>query len=142
MSPSIHSMEKIAGVLGVTLGSFFAAIGPGEGGLIVRRKDREGLPSEWSHAQIEALGRPGPQRRLEPLLITLAPGGRSGKHPTSHPTEEFALVLKGKAQLTLGPDLCVVAAGDSVTLLPGELRLWVNPGPSVCQVLIVGLASA
>src|SRR6185436_2477898 len=45
VSPSIHSMGKIANVLGVTLGSFFAAIGPGEGGLILRRGERERMPS-------------------------------------------------------------------------------------------------
>jgi len=45
VSPSIHSMEKIANTLGVTLGAFFAAIGPGEGGLVLRRTEREPIPS-------------------------------------------------------------------------------------------------
>jgi transcriptional regulator with XRE-family HTH domain len=139
VSPSIHSMEKIANNLGVTLGAFFAAIGPGEGGLILRRAEREPIPSSWSHAQIEALGRPSPQRQLEALLITLEPGGRSGKHPVSHRTEQFALVLKGRANLRLGPEEHSLTAGDSVTLLPGELRLWVNGSRSRCQILIVGL---
>ena len=139
VSPSIHSMEKIAYVLGATLGSFFAAIGPGEGGLILRRADRERVPSSWSSAELEALGRPSPQRRLDPILITLLPGGRSGKHPIPHRTEEFAMVLKGRVNLRLGPDEHPLAAGDSVTLLPGELRLWVNTSRAACQVLIVGL---
>ncbi len=139
VSPSIHSMEKIAGVLGVTLGSFFAAVGPGEGGLVLRRAEREPVPSSWSSAELESLGRHTPQRRLDPRLITLAPGGRSGKHSVAHRTEEFALVLKGKVHLRIGPDEHVLTAGDSVTLLPGELRLWVNEGRSPSQVLIVGL---
>lgn len=139
VSPSIHSMERIANVLGATLGSFFAAIGPGEGGLILRRTERERIPSSWSSAQIESLGRPSPQRRLDPLLITLEPGGRSGKHPVAHRSEEFAVVMKGKVTLRLGPDEHELSAGDSVTLLPGELRLWVNTSRVACQVLIVGL---
>ena len=139
VSPSIHSMEKIANVLGVTLGSFFAAVGPGEGGLVLRRVDREPIPSSWSNAEIESLGRHSPQRRLDPLLITLAPGGRSGKHPVAHRTEEFALVLKGRVHLRIGPDEHVLSAGDSATLLGGELRMWVNEGRTACQVLIVGL---
>ena len=139
VSPSIHSMEKIANVLGVTLGTFFAAVGPGEGGLVLRRAEREPVPSSWSSAELESLGRHTPQRRLDPLLITLAPGGRSGKHPMAHRTEEFALVLKGRVHLRIGPDEHVLSAGDSVTLLSGELRLWVNEGRSPCQVLIVGL---
>jgi transcriptional regulator with XRE-family HTH domain len=142
VSPSIHSMEKIANTLGVTLGAFFAAIGPGQGGLVLRRAEREPIPSSWSNAELESLGRHSPQRQLEALLITLGPGGRSGKHPVPHRTEQFALVLKGKVTLRLGPDELALAAGDSVTLLPGELRLWVNAGKAACQVLIVGLQAA
>lgn len=138
VSPSIHSMEKIAHTLGATLGSFFAAIGPGEGGLVLRRADRQPLPSSWSNAEISSLGRHTPSHRLDPLLITLAPGGRSGKHPVSHRTEEFAMVIKGRVDLRLGPDEYHLSAGDSVTLLPGELRLWSNAGKAACQVLIVG----
>lgn len=139
VSPSIHSMEKIANALGTTLGSFFASIAQGDGGLVLRRSDRRPLPSTWSNAEIASLGRPGPGRRFDPLLITLAPGGRSGKYPVAHRTEEFAMVLKGRVDLQLGPDLHHLSAGDSVILLPGELRLWVNPGRAACQVLITGL---
>ena len=49
------------------------------------------------------------------------------------------MVLKGRVDLQLGPDLHRLAAGDSATLLPGELRLWVNPGRNLCQVLLIGL---
>ncbi len=132
-------MEKIANSLGATLGGFFAAIGPGEGGLVLRRAEREPIRSSWSNAEIESLGRPSPQRQLEALLITLKAGGRSGKHPVSHRAEQFALVLKGRVSLRLGPDEHALASGDSVTLLPGELRLWVNGGKTACEVLIVGL---
>ena len=141
VSPSIHSMETIASALGTTIGGFFAAMGPGEGGLVLRRSDRRRMASSWSLAEIEALGRPSPQRRLEPLLITLAPGGRSGKHPTAHRCEQFALVLLGKVFLRLGPDEHRLATGDSVTLLSDELRLWLNESRARCQILIVSLSS-
>ena len=38
VSPSIDSMERIANTLGVTLGEFFASLGSGEGGLVVRTR--------------------------------------------------------------------------------------------------------
>ena len=140
VSPSIHSMEKIANCLGLSLGGFFAAVAPGEGGLVLRRLDRERISSSWSNAEIELLGRQSPQRRLAPLLITLAPSGRSGKHPIAHRAEEFAMVLKGRVSLRLGPDEHTLSPGDTVTLLPGELRLWINAGKAPCQVLLVGFA--
>jgi transcriptional regulator with XRE-family HTH domain len=139
VSPSIHSMEKIASALGVTLSAFFGAIASGEGGLVTRSRQRGRLSSSWSQADVEMLSPMSAHQRLEPLLITLQPGGRSGKHPVSHHTEEFALVMKGSVRLRLGPDEYRLAAGDSVTLLADELRLWVNEGQKPCSVLVVAL---
>jgi transcriptional regulator with XRE-family HTH domain len=137
VSPSISSMEKIATALGVTLGEFFAAVTEGEGGLIVRVADRQALSSGWSAAEIEALSAPGPRARLEALLITLRPGGRSGKHPYAHDREEFALVTRGEVTLTLGPEEHRLRRGDAATIRPGELRLWRNAARAPVQILIV-----
>ncbi len=139
VSPSIHSMQKILGVLDVSLGEFFAAVAPGEGGLVMRVDQRRRLVSEWSHALIEALSPVSRHHRLESLLITLRPGGHSGKHPVPHRTEEFAIVMKGQATLRLGPDTHHLSVGDAVTLLPRELRLWSNESRADCCVLIVAL---
>lgn len=137
VSPSISSMEKIAAILGQTLGGFFAGVGAAEGGLIVRASERQAMPSSWSRGGVEMLSPMRQGRRLEPLLISLEPGGRSGKHPVAHPTEEFAYVLEGRVTLTLGPDPHALAVGDAVTILPQELRLWVNESTSEARVLIV-----
>jgi transcriptional regulator with XRE-family HTH domain len=139
VSPSISSMEKIATALGVTMGEFFAAAAQGEGGLIVRAADRAALGSWWSSAEIEALSPMKPSQRLEPVLITLKPGGRSGKHPYPHPREEFAFVVEGKIDLTLGPQKHALEAGDAVMILPKELRLWENPNALPARVLVVSV---
>jgi quercetin dioxygenase-like cupin family protein len=136
VSPSIASMEKIAVSLGVTLGEFFAAASEGEGGLIVRVADRLQLASLWSQGRIEALG-PVTGRRMEPVLITLDPGGRSGKHPYAHNSEEFAFVLEGKPTLTLGPEEHSLEPGDAVTIRAQELRRWENKGPRAARILVI-----
>jgi quercetin dioxygenase-like cupin family protein len=132
-------MERIAATLGVTLGEFFAAVGSGEGGLVVRTADRVQLPSAWSQATIEALSPMNRGRLTEPLLITLAPGGRSGKHASAHPREEFAYVIQGEVDLTLGPDTFRMCTGDAVTILRGELRRWVNGGSTPALILVVAV---
>jgi transcriptional regulator with XRE-family HTH domain len=139
VSPSISSMEKIATALGVTMGEFFAAAAQGEGGVIVRAADRAAIGSWWSSAEIEALSPMTTGHSLEPVLITLKPGGRSGKHPYPHPREEFGFVLEGQVSLTLGPEKHILGAGDSVMILPRELRLWENPTPVHARVLIVSI---
>lgn len=136
-SPSISSMERIAGVLGVSLGEFFAAASEGEAELIIRPEDRLKMESGWSQGRVEALGPMTGGRQLEPVLITLEPGGRSGKHPYGHPVEEFGLVLEGKVSLTLGPRVHELGPGDAVTIRPDELRLWQNAGTAPARFLIV-----
>jgi transcriptional regulator with XRE-family HTH domain len=138
VSPSIASMEKIAGALGVTLSEFFAAAAQGEAGLIVRIADRMHLSSQWSRGRVEALG-PGQGRRFDTVVITLEPGGRSGKHPHAHHAEEFAYVLAGEAMLTLGPEEHRLAAGDAVTIRAQELRRWENRSNAVLQILVVSV---
>jgi transcriptional regulator with XRE-family HTH domain len=138
VSPSIDSMGRIAGALGVSLGEFFAALGSSEGGLVVRAAERLRLESVWSDATVEALSPMRRGRLIEPLLITLEPAGRSGKHPSAHAREEFAFVIEGEVDLTLGPDTFRLRPGDAVTILRGELRRWVNPGSTAARVLVVG----
>jgi len=140
VSPSIHSMEKIAAVLGVTLGAFFAGVDKGEGPLVTRVNDRGHLTSAWSKAEIETLSTTSSPQPFEPLLITLHPGGQSSKHPVPHPKDEFALVLKGRVTLRLGPDEYRLGRGDSVILRPRELRLWTNAGKVDCCFLVVARA--
>jgi transcriptional regulator with XRE-family HTH domain len=136
VSPSIASMEKISNALGVTLAEFFVAKSQGAGGLIVRVADRLQMVSAWSQGKIEALS-PMSGRRVEPILITLEPGGRTGKHPYSHGSEEFAYILSGQVTLTLGPEEHVLRAGDAVSIRAQELRLWENRSSRVVRLLVV-----
>lgn len=135
VSPSIASMEKIAQALGVTLGEFFMGGAKGAGGQLVRVADRQGLSSAWSKGEIEAVTRPG--FKMEAVVVTLMPGGRSGKHPHADDRAQFALVLENAATLTLGPERYSLRKGDAVSILPRELRLWENPGRRVARLLVV-----
>ncbi len=139
VSPSIGSMQKIAAALGVTLGEFFTTAGQGASGTIVRAKDRARFTSGWSSAALESAGS---GRRLEVVVIHLEAGGRSGKHPYGHEgAEDYAYVLKGPVTLTLGPDRQQLRTGDAVCFLPGELRLWENPGRAAARLLFVTVRS-
>jgi len=137
VSPSIGSMEKIATALGVTLGDFFAAATQGEGGLVVHVADRQTLASGWSNAELESLTTTSLIPTLDAVLITLRPGGRSGKHPYPFPRDEFAFVLQGEAVLTLGPEEHRMRRGDAAAILAGESRLWRNAGRAPVRILIV-----
>lgn len=140
-SPSISSMERIAAALGVTLGQFFQAA-EATPTAVVRSDQRPVLNSEWSEAWIEALGVQGTGTRLEPMLVTLRPGGTSGKRPHPAATEEFALVIDGSVTLTLDGEAQTLGVGDAVTIRQGTARCWQNASADPAQFLVVALRSA
>ena len=135
-SPSIASMERIAAALGVTLGEFFQSAGA-EPVPVTRSDARPMLSSEWSRARIESLAAGGDGRRMEPVVVTLAPGGTSGSKPAASTREEFALVLDGTVELTLGEAEQTLVTGDAVTIHLGALRRWRNAGALPVRILIV-----
>ena len=145
-SPSIASMERIATALGVTMGQFFsppaAALADVE---LVRARSRVTLTSEWSKARIESLGAQHHDVRLEPVLVTLAPGGASARRPYSSSRDEFALVLEGTVVLAVqhgnasgDPERRhILERGDAVTIGSGIGRRWENVSPAPVTILMV-----
>ena len=136
VSPSIASLERIAAVLGVTLGGFFTEPSPSPVA-VVQAMDRQELTSAWSRAKIEALGPAGGTRRLEPIMITLAAGGRTGTRLHATLAEQFALVWDGEVTLTLPESTYTLRQGDAVSLAAETPHQWENTGSSPARVLIV-----
>jgi transcriptional regulator with XRE-family HTH domain len=136
VSPSIASLERIAAVLGVTLGDFFAESVPSPTS-VVRAADRQKLTSAWSRATIEALGPAGGIQVLEPLMITLAPGGRSGTRLHAARLEQFALVCEGEVMLTLPAGPYALIHGDAVGIPAETPHQWHNRSAAPARVFMV-----
>jgi transcriptional regulator with XRE-family HTH domain len=135
-SPSIASMERIAIALGVTLAEFFMEA-QADSSAVTRANARPTLHSQWSRAQIESLGAGANPRGLVSMLVTIQPGGSSGKKPYASAGEEFALVQEGTVELTLDQAEQTLGPGDAVTIRRGALRRWHNPGQHMARILIV-----
>jgi transcriptional regulator with XRE-family HTH domain len=136
VSPSIASLERIAEALGTALVGFFDATSSTKN-QIVRFKNRQRLTSSWSRAKIEVLGPMGGPSRPDAVMITLSPGGRSGKNPSAHSGEEFALVFDGRITLTLGSEIHELHRGDAVTFSSETPHLWENKSSGIARILIV-----
>jgi len=134
--PSIGSLERIAMALGVSLSTFFAEAETNAEGL-VRANARQKLTSTWSPVSIEALRPMKGMGMLEPILIVMAPGGRSGKFPTAHAGERFALVVDGEVTLTLGDEVHGLKAGDAITFAAAIPHQLENTGAEPAHVVIV-----
>lgn len=137
-SPSIASLERIAGAFGLTLAGFFqqldgrdpaARVDEPEAGVTFR--------SEWSKAHITYLSSGHPGTKILPLVVTLDPEGSSGSRPFPAPSEEFALVLEGPVVLTTHRGEQVLETGQAMTIQAGEPRRWHNASSGPVRFLIV-----
>jgi transcriptional regulator with XRE-family HTH domain len=140
-SPSINSLERIADCLGLTLGAFFNALEPREAA-VTRASERRQLTSGWSKAKIESLGHGAAALAMEPVLVTLAIGGSSGKAAAPPAHEEFVFVLDGEVTLTLAANDFVLRTGDAASIPTGQLRKFRNRGVCPARIIIVSARGA
>ncbi|MEN9934049.1 MAG: hypothetical protein RLZZ387_628 [Chloroflexota bacterium] len=139
VSPSITSLEKIVGQLGVTLGQLFTSLEhvPRR---VVRVGERVTYNSDWSRSRVEALCDMAATRRLSAVLVTFAPEGTSGKRPALRLQDTFALVLSGSLEVTLEDSAALLEAGDSLYLSEGDVFMMANRTDAVSTVLLVSVA--
>jgi quercetin dioxygenase-like cupin family protein len=135
VSPSISSLERLAAGLGVGLGDFFKAEPPST--IVVRRGKRQSVTSGWSRARIEALDAAQPGRLFEAVMVTIAPGGTSGKRAHAHERERFVIVFAGSVRLTFGAATFVMHKGDSVIVPSSVSHRWENHGKRRASLVIV-----
>jgi quercetin dioxygenase-like cupin family protein len=93
----------------------------------------------WSPVSIEALGPMEESGTLEPVMITMAPGGRSGQYPTAPAGEKFALIVAGEVTLLLGDEKHVLRQGDAITFAAASPHQWENHGAGPAQVVLVAV---
>jgi transcriptional regulator with XRE-family HTH domain len=134
--PSIGSLERIAMALGVSLSTFFAEPETNSEGL-VRANARQKLTSMWSPVSIKSLRPMKGVGMLEPVLIVMEPGGRSGKFSTAHAGEKFVLVLDGEVTLTLGDEVHGLRTGDAITFASATPHQLENTGAEPAHVVTV-----
>lgn len=133
-SPSIGSLEQIAAALDATLGEFFGG-GEPRAKALDRKAKRMRLESSWSKAEISRLGHDG--SALRAVMITMEPGGSSGKIAHPAPREELAVVFAGKPTLKLDGRSDQLRRGDAATIPAGTARRWSNDTNTATEVLIV-----
>jgi transcriptional regulator with XRE-family HTH domain len=135
-SPSIASLEKLAGTLGLRLLDFFERL-ESEPEAVGRAPDRRPLTSEWSRSRVEPLVPKGALQSLDGMEITVDGGGRSGKGASPSPTEQLVYVLEGRLTLTLGDRALVLEQGDAAAIPEGTPYLWENPGAGETRILVL-----
>lgn len=140
-SPSVASLERIAAAFGLSLAEFFQGAEdlPYQ---VLRAGERQTYTSEWSQTVVELLAQRPKGGALLPLVLRMAPGGRSGTKPRIGLAEEFILVMEGQVWLITEEREELLATGDSLWLPAGVGRMWENRGEAPAVLLVVGHRSS
>ena len=72
-------------------------------------------------------------------MVTLEPGGLSGKEPSPSVHDQFGIVFSGALELTLGNELLTLHRGDSVQIVARMPHRWHNASRRPAQVALVSL---
>lgn len=133
-SPSIATLMDILEALGTNISDFFSEasadkpVFTGED-MFVMNDEEGGYSIRWLVPNAQ-------KNSLEPILVTLAPGGATDSQPP-HEGEEFGYVLAGAVVLHLGQSRHKVRKGDSFCFKPNFVHYIENTGKSEARVVWV-----
>jgi len=133
-SPSIATLKEILECLGTNLKDFFADTP--EMKTVYKKQDMFVKTDAGQKTEIVWL-LPGAQGcSLEPILLTIEPGGSTWPDPP-HEGDEFGYVLSGSVTLHLGDKKMRVRKGESFFYSPKHSHLLENTGSVAARVLWV-----
>jgi transcriptional regulator with XRE-family HTH domain len=139
LTPSLHTLGKIAGALGVPIAALFD--GQPAGSLVISRKQDhpvvtfEGTSEKWS-----VLGAGLFQGKIRAVVSTLGPkakGVATDKVIIKPGQMKLLYVLEGKVALHYHGERHALEAGDSALLDGGAPHFWENLGARTARALWV-----
>lgn len=133
-NPSVGTLKKLADVLGVSVGSLFED-STSEHCRVVRKGHRKFLMPASSGIRYELLV-PDLRGNLEFIFVHFEPGASTGE-PFAHHGEEAGVMQSGSIELTLGSDVFVLNAGDSIRLDPSVPHSFRNTTKEVSTAIWV-----
>ena len=139
LTPSLHTLGRIAAALGVAIGSLFD--GEARGSIVVSRtKDYPVVSFDGSSERWAVLGAGLFQGKIRAVVSTLGPKSRgvtTEKVVIKAGQMKLFYVLQGKVGLHYNGDRHVLEAGDSALLDGGTPHGWENLGAKQARALWV-----
>lgn len=131
-SPSIATLMDILSALGTDISSFFND--RSETRVVFTADDTFEKEDEEAGNMIRWLIPNAQKNALEPILVTIEPGGHTAEDDP-HEGEEFGMVLSGGVTLIDGDMKYRVHKGDSFYLHPQGVHYLFNSGKTPAKVL-------
>ena len=135
VSSSIFTLRKIASTLNIKISYLFGE--EAEKVVLIKKDKRKEFKCEDSKTKGEILASGTLDIKIEPLLLTIEPGGETGKELSNHQGQEFGIVFEGRIKFILGKKEYIAGKGDSICFNSAEPHKLVNIGKKKARVLWV-----
>ncbi|MFW5696794.1 MAG: helix-turn-helix domain-containing protein, partial [Phototrophicaceae bacterium] len=137
-SPTVASLQLIAGALGVSITDFFVAQ-PEQAVVYVTPAERD--RSADGVTLVESLGTGLRNQQLEPFLVTVLPGSPP-RSPITHAGQEFVYCLSGSVNYQINETVYEMQAGHSLLFEAMHPHRFWNPKTTPAQLIFVFQAAA
>lgn len=134
-SPSVSTLNKLAGALEVPITAFFRLERGRKNVVFCKASERTRVP--FMRGLWEGLGGEYFTGRVEAFLLTLENGGSSGPHGMLHTGHEFVFCLRGSLEYEIENERYLLETGDSLIFAAQLLHRWRNPGQMVTNAVIL-----
>jgi len=129
--PSLTTLSSVAGTLGVELRSFFEH--PAPVWKVVRKGRGKEFANRTCKVAFELLSSEGVRGKFQPYRVTCNPGMETDT--CEHPGEEFAFILEGQLEVSVGEEAFTLKEGDSVHYLGSQDHGWRNDSDKECVLI-------
>jgi transcriptional regulator with XRE-family HTH domain len=133
ISPSVSTLQSLAGALNVKISYFFA---DEEQTSVIHVKSAARPLLQSGGVTIGGLGSQLSGQQFEPFLMTLQPDAGSGE-PVVHLGHEFVYCLQGQITYEIGKDVYLLDQGDTLLFEARFAHRWHNPTQEVAQMLLI-----
>lgn len=134
-SPSVSTLNKLAGALGVPVTAFFRTDPKQRDVVFCKASERARVP--FLRGLWEGLGGEFYSGHIEAYMLTLENGGSSGLHSMMHTGSEFVFCLRGTLEYLIESERYLLEAGDSLIFDAHLRHRWRNPGNMVMSAIIL-----
>ncbi len=140
MVPTVTTLLKVAGALGVPVGYFVAEEGPHPES-VHYTKSGTGRAVYTPHEGLALTGISGSYRQFQAAaaITTMSPGADSGTKLLKHPGEELIFVLRGRVNFSVGEQQFAMGPGDSLHFNGDVPHRWRNLSKKTADLLWVAL---
>ncbi len=136
MVPTVTTLLKLAGALGVPVSYFVAEDDPHpESVHFTKSQARRAIYTPHSGLTLAGISGSYRQFQAAAAVASMSSGANSGVKQLKHPGEELVYVLSGQVRFTVGDELYILKTGDSLHFSGDVPHHWENVGKRTAQLI-------